>query len=398
MKRVRHVLFITKEFQSEFQKKSGGTGVFYKNMSEELIKQNIQVSVFGSSKIPFSIEKDLFSLVFVKDYFQKYKIMEFVRSISGKFTFLERWHYKIYDLEIKYLEKELTKFIFEKKIDIVETHDWEGLAQITQNLKIPYVIRCHGSWSVLKKFFGYGAAKGKIHNEIKAFKNASNIITVSNENTKMVQETFEIKKFHLIYNGIDTNFYKPQHKIAVQKKAIFYVGNISAEKGAETALDTFIRIYSKEKEATLHFVGKETPLADTLKKKVNINQLEQSVFFHGKKKPHELVQLVSKAEVMIFPSKGETFGLALIEAMAMEKPIVCSNLPVFNEIIVDGKNGFIAKSVEEFSDRILELFDNNQLATELGIKARERVLERFSLTQTVYKSLDFYNEIINNNS
>lgn len=390
---IRHVLFITKEFQSDFQQNTGGTGIFYKNLTDKLIEKNIQVSVFGSSKKPFSIDNNNLSVYFVKDYFKKYKFMEFIRSLSGKISFLEKTHFKIYDYEKKYLKKGLAKFIKNKKLDIIETHDWEGMSLVAENAEIPYVIRCHGSWSILQNFFGYGAAKGKIHNEKKAFKNADYIITISQNNEEMVRQIFGEKNYHLIYNGIDTNFFKPQKDISILEKSIFYLGNVSSEKGAETALNAFIKVNKTEKNSTLHFIGKETNLTNQLKERITLEKLNQKVYFHGHKNRDEVVKLISEAEVIIFPSKGETFGLALAEAMALEKPIVCSNLEAFKEIVLDQKNGLIAESEDEFAYKISQLFSDKILAACLAENARKTIVEKFSSHTMVEKTLEYYTEI-----
>lgn len=395
MKTVSHVLFITKEFQSEFQENTGGTGVFYKNLTESLVGKNIRVSVFGSSKKPFIIENKKLSVLFVKDYFKKYKVMEFLRSITGKISFLENLHFKIYECEIKYLEKELLKFIDNKKIDIIETHDWEGISLITDKLEIPCVIRCHGSWSVLRDFFGYGASKGKIHSEKRAFKKIDNIITISQNNEKMVEQIFGKKDYHLIYNGIDTDFFKPQKNALILEKSIFYLGNVSSEKGAETALNAFIKVNKSEKNSTFHFIGKKTNLVNQLKERITLEKLDEKVYFHGKKNRNEVVQLISQAEVVVFPSKGETFGLALAEAMALEKPVVCSNLEAFREIVSDKENGLIAKSEDEFANNITQIFYDKLFAADLAKNARKTIIEKFSSQIMVQKTLEYYTEIIN---
>ncbi|KQS94326.1 glycosyltransferase family 4 protein [Chryseobacterium sp. Leaf394] len=392
MKQIKNILLITKEFQSEFQGNVGGTGVFYKNISEGLIDRGINVFVFGSAKKPFDIQKEKLSVHFVKDYFKKYFLMELLRSVTGKISFLEKLHYKIYDSEAKYLEKELSKFIADKNIDIIETHDWEGISRIAKGLKIPYVIRCHGSWSVLNRFFGYGAAKGKIYSEKKAFENAENIITVSQSSQKMVREIFGNKDYHLIYNGIDTDFYQPQNSEKISK-SIFFIGNISTEKGADTALNVFIKVHEREPATTLHFIGKDTELTEQLKRKIAENQIESKVIFYGKKNRNDVKDLLSKADVIIFPSRGETFGLALIEAMALEKPVVCSNLEVFSEIITEGMNGLIAQNEIEFSEKISELFSDKNSALNLSQNARKTVVEKFSLDQMIGKTLHYYQKI-----
>lgn len=395
MNLIKNILLITKEFQSEFQENAGGTGVFYKNLEESLVHKRINVFIFGSSKKPFSIQKKHLSVYFVKDYFKKYFIMEFLRSVTGKIPFFENFHFKIYDLEIKYLEQELSKFISNKNIDIIETHDWEGISRIAESFKIPYIIRCHGSWSVLNRFFGYGAAKGKIYSEKKAFSNAKNIITVSQSNEKMVREVFGEKDYHLIYNGIDTDFYKPRESIKVKNKSIYYIGNISEEKGAVTAFNAFIKLCKQHPETTLHFVGKETELTIQLKKEISMHHLEKRIFFYGKQNSDEVVKMLSEAEIVLFPSKGETFGLALIEVMSLQKPVICSNLEVFKEIITDGIDGLIANDENDFAQKIQELLLNSKFALELSQNARKTVVEKFSLNQMVDNTLKYYSKIVN---
>lgn len=395
MKSVNHVLFITKEFQSDCQQNTGGTGIFYKNLTDALVNKNIHVSVFGSSKKSFSIENDNLSLLFVKDYFKKNNFMELLRSITGKISFLEKLHFKIYESEFKYLKKELAKFIENKRIDIIETHDWEGISRIAENSEIPYIIRCHGSWSILRNFFGYGAAKGKIHNEKKAFKNSNHIITISQNNEEMVRQIFGEKNYQLIYNGIDTDIFKPQKDTPVLEKSIFYLGNVSSEKGAETALNAFIKVNKIEQNSTLHFIGKETNLVDQLKQKISKEKLEQKVYFHGKKNRNEVIKLISQAEVVIFPSKGETFGLALAEAMALEKTVICSNLEAFKEVVSNKENGLIAKSEDEFVYNISQIFSDKSFAADLAKNARKTIVEKFSSTKMVEKTLEYYTEIIN---
>jgi len=395
MKQIKNVLLITKEFQCDFQQKVGGTGVFYKNLAEALAQKNINVFVFGSAKKSFEFQQENLTVHFVKNYFNKYKLIEFLRSITGKISFLENVHFKLYDWETKYLENELKKFIQNKEIDIAETHDWEGVSIITENLKIPYCVRAHGSWSLLSKFFSYGAAKGKIYREKQALQKAKNIIVVSKNNEEMMREIFGNKNYHLIYNGIDTDFYRPVSEIKMIPKSIFFLGNVSKEKGAKIALDSFIKINKQEPNATLHFVGKETELTDELKKKVSSNNLEGKVIFYGKKTPEEVKKLISQAEVVIFPSKGETFGLALAEVMAMQKPVVCSNLEAFKEIVENGRNCYIAESEDDFVEKIMVLFSDNNFTSNLSTNARKTIIDKFSLEKMVENTLNYYSDIIN---
>ncbi|QQV02036.1 MULTISPECIES: glycosyltransferase family 4 protein [Chryseobacterium] len=395
MKKVNHVLIVTKEFQSEFQLNSGGTGIFYQNLAEGLVRNGIRVSVFGSSKKPFKQKAENLSVFFVKDYFKKNKLAELLRSVTGKISFLQNLHFKIYNWEINYLQKELKNFIRNKKIDIIETHDWEGMSRVTEDLNIPYIIRCHGSWSVLHNFFGYGAAKGKIDNEKKAFEKANYVITISKSNEKIVKQVFGAKNYHLIYNGIDTDFFRPQQNITIKPKSIFYIGNVSVEKGAQTALNAFIKVNQSESAASLNFIGRETEIIEQLEEKIQQNNLHNKVVFHGRKDKHEVIKLLSEADAVIFPSKGETFGLALTEAMALEKPVVCSDLEVFREIVENGKNGLIAKSEDDFAEKILKIFSDQPFAKHLSQNARKTIIEKFSMEKMLEETVNYYMEVIN---
>ncbi|MBP7173036.1 MAG: glycosyltransferase family 4 protein [Cloacibacterium sp.] len=394
MNKIKHILFVTKEFQCDFQKNSGGTGVFYNNLSQELLRMGYQISVFGSSRNSFKIDDENFSLLFVKDYFKKNKLAELFRSLTGKFSFLEKFHYLIYNWEKNYLKKNLKTFISDKEIDVIETHDWEGLCTIVEDLKIPYAVRFHGSWSVLNKFFGYGASKGKIIEEKRAFANVKNCITISKFNEKTVRETFGDKKFHLIYNGIDTDFYRPLSNVKIQPKSIFYLGSVSVEKGAEIAFEAFLEIVKIEKNATLHFIGKETHLVENLQKKISENCLEDKIIFYGKKNPNEIVELISKAEVVFFPSKGENFSLALLEVLAIGKPVICSDIESFREVIKDGKTGMIAKSKEDFVEKTLFIFNNKNFSDKTSLQGSDLIKEKFSLKNMAEETINYYKTII----
>ena len=89
---------------------------------------------------------------------------------------LEKLHFYIHELEKKDIAKQLQKHIKTNnlKIDIIEAHDFDGISLYINN-KIPYTIRCHGSWSLLEKYFGYKAEKGRVYCEKKALKKGKNI-------------------------------------------------------------------------------------------------------------------------------------------------------------------------------------------------------------------------------
>ena len=120
--------------------------------------------------------------------------------------------------------------------------------------------------------------------------------------------------------------------------------------------------------------------------------------YHGFLHTNEMITALSAAEIVIFPSKGETFGLALCETMSLEKCCVCSNLPSYNEIIIDKSNGFIAKTTSDYIEIITNVFDNPNLNNLVAQNARKTIISNFNIDKMVDESVAYYQEIINNNS
>ena len=81
--------------------------------------------------------------------------------------------------------------------------------------------------------------------------------------------------------------------------------------------------------------------------------------------------------------------------MAMQKPIVASNIGWATEVIDDGINGFLVHPTnhELYADTIVKVLENESLQKELGIKARKKVIEKFSIDMVAQQSLAFYKKV-----
>ena len=96
---------------------------------------------------------------------------------------------------------------------------------------------------------------------------------------------------------------------------------------------------------------------------------------------------------------AEALPVSWLEAMAMQKAIVASDIGWATEVIDDGINGFLAHPTahSKYSVKILELLGNPELRNKLGIEARKKVEEKFSIDVVAQKNLDFYKKIIHEN-
>ncbi|REC73656.1 hypothetical protein DRF60_19180 [Chryseobacterium elymi] len=395
MKEIKNVLIVTREYKSFRTPEVGGTGVFYKNLCTELVKRGISVYVFLISKYVFDIEEDGVNIHSIKDVFKANPLLELLRSFTGKVKALEQFHFKTYLSEKKNISNQINSWIRKNSLhfDIAETHDFDGLALAIPK-EIPYVIRCHGSWSVLEKYFGYKKVhKGRVFCEKEAFKSSENIITISQYNETINKALFGIKDPKLIYNGIDEKFYKPVKNAEIIPQSVFFLGNISFEKGAETLISSFVKLKKKYPGASLHFIGKPNHYPAYITENIPDTETRNSVHFYGNKPATEIVEMISKAEVVCFPSKGENFSLSLLEVMAIQKPVICSAIDSFKEIIEEPVNGLIAGE-EDFHEKISLIFEDDDLRNRVSVNARKLIESKFGIDKMVDETISYYKEII----
>ena len=122
------------------------------------------------------------------------------------------------------------------------------------------------------------------------------------------------------------------------------------------------------------------------------------VTFLGSVPYQEIKNHIQEAGLCIFPSFAEALPVSWIEAMAMKKPIVASNIGWASEIIDDGIDGFLEdpKNHDFFAKKIINLLNDNYLKHKIGIVAREKIIYKFSTQVVAKQHIEFYNKIIKN--
>jgi glycosyltransferase involved in cell wall biosynthesis len=109
------------------------------------------------------------------------------------------------------------------------------------------------------------------------------------------------------------------------------------------------------------------------------------------------VQNVLKTiDIFVYPSFLEGLGTALLEAMAMERPVAVSDIPTFRHFIADGENGvfFKARDHEAIAEKIISLINNRDLMFRIGKKARLTILDKFGLNKMIDDTENCYRRIL----
>jgi glycosyltransferase involved in cell wall biosynthesis len=378
------VAFLTPEYPHEHVQHAAGIGTSIKNLVVALVKTGVKVSVFVyGQKEEIILWEEGVKIHLIKA--QKYKAF-------GWF-----WHRK-------YIQNYLNKYIVSDAIDLVEAPDWTGVTAF-MNLKAPVVIRFHGSDTY---FCHLEYRKQKFKNfwfEKLAITNARAFITPTHFAGELSKKLFGIKNktIKTIHHGLELDRFQNANSLVYEKGLILYIGTIIRKKGVLELPAIFNKVRNKCPEARLVLIGSDSYDIQTNSKSTweliqqgCSNEDLSAISYLGKIPYKEVQDYIKKANVCVFPSFAETLGMVTIESMALEKPVVNSNIGWAKELLVNGESGYLVfpKNHDKFADRIVGLLRDDILCSTIGKSARIRVETVFDIEKIVGQNVDFYKSII----
>lgn len=388
-----HISFITSHFPFQDSKSVGGIGTSIKNLSDELVSLGHIVTVF----------------VHEQDTDEK--------TIDNGINVVKIKNVKVKGLSWFFTRKKIQKVILavhkKSKIDIIETPDWEGITSFI-NLPFPVVVRLHGSDTY---FCHLDQRKVKWINkfhEKRAIKKANAYLSVSKYTADVTNELLDLNiDYTIIPNGINTTIFKRNESLNLgdrnifKEKTILYFGGIIRKKGLLEIPHYFNKINQLIPDAQLILIGKD--MKDNLTGNISTFSMIEPIFsnlgrlkvkFLGSVPYQEIKKHIEYSTVCIFPSYAEALPVSWLEAMALEKAIVASNIGWADEIIMNNENGFLVdpQNHDLFADTIISLLENELLCSEIGKEARSRVVDKFDISKVVIENVEFYKDIISQNT
>ena len=376
-----HIAFLLPEYPHEKLPKAAGIGTSTKNLLKALIDKGLKITVFT--------------------YFQdKQEVFQ-----DGKITVhkikLRKYRALTWKLNERIINKYINKIIKKEQIDVLEVVDWTGISA-NMNFSIPQVMRLHGSDTFFCNLEGRDIKQANFNREQKAFQKADKIIAVSQFVAEKTNALFkENKEIKVIPNGIYVDDFLPD--TSKQKNGhILYFGTLIRKKGILELANIFNELMMKNKHCQLILVGNDAKDATTqrstweLFQEILSSEAKEKVTYLGVVDYNRMRELINEANVCVFPSLAESFGMVTIEAMAMQKPIVNTNYPWATEIVEDGETGFLVnpKSHVEFAEKINVLLTDVELAAEMAKKAKEVALERFDIAKIAHQNIQVYQSLI----
>ena len=196
------------------------------------------------------------------------------------------------------------------------------------------------------------------------------------------------EKISKIYSGIQLDLFHPVKrdvKMEIRKKwklnqkeaVVGMVSKIWEGKGHVTLIEAFKLLRRQIKDAKLVIVG-EGYLYNELLGLVNMNGLRDSVLFTGFQM--DVSEIIATFDVAVLPSFFEGMGRVLLEAMAMQKPVVASRVGGIPDLVEHGINGLLVRpgNVKELADALERILSDKRLANRMGREGRKTIKEQFS--------------------
>ncbi len=206
-----------------------------------------------------------------------------------------------------------------------------------------------------------------------------------------------------IYNGIEIKDFTYNRDAGLRIRTglglkeddilIGAIGRLVWEKGFEYFIQSIPDILKDYPNVKYLIVGEGT-LKERLKTQGAGLKVNDHVIFTGFR--NDIKEILSAIDVLVIPSLLEGFPMITLEAMAMAKPIVASRIDGITEQITDGETGLLVSSrdANALAKTIIRLINDRDLALRLGVNARQKVEEDFSVEKMVYETEKIYQDLI----
>ena len=293
------------------------------------------------------------------------------------------------------------QFIRKEKFDIVHVHTPIAcvLGRIAAKIAgVPLII-----YTVHGFYFHDGMARWKKEILISFEKIMSNfftdlIFTQSKEDEKTAVNVGIIAKnkiFH-IGNGVDINKFKlnnvsidwlakrKEFNIDLKAKIVCFIGRIIREKGVIDLVYAFKNVLNELPETILLIIGDNKANERDLETKnetvflINKFNIEENIIITGYR--NDIGDLLAMVDVFVLPSYREGMPRSIIEAMAIGKPVIATNIRGCREEVINDKTGYLVpiKNPRKLASAILKILKNEKLASKMGQYGRARVEAEFN--------------------
>ena len=378
------IAFLTPEYPHSKIKHAAGIGTSIKNLAVALAAKGVAITVFVYGQNTAEVFEDEGVTIHL---------------IANKHYRFGKWFFYR-----KYIENYVNKAIKETGIQLLEAPDWTGITAF-MNFCVPLIIRFHGSDTY---FCHLEQRKQKRKNywfEKLAVMKAKAFIAPTVFAGNLTAQLFNVlpNKVTTIHNGLQLNKFINNQPEVYEEGVLLYIGTLIRKKGVLELPEIFHRVREACPNAKLILIGSDSGDVQTgnsstwkLLQSELSEEDKEAVTYLGKIPYEQVQEFIKRAHVCIFPTFAETLGMVTIESMALQKPVVNSNIGWSQELMEDGKSGFLVhpNAHEAYAATIVRVLQDRHLSKNMGQEARKYVEKYFDIATIAEQNIEFYKKMI----
>lgn len=227
---------------------------------------------------------------------------------------------------------------------------------------------------------------------------AERIHSVSNATYNDLRRFGYRGKIDVIRNGVQLEKFDEASRSIKYQPYILFVGRLVDYKNLDVVIEGFAATAKVLPNARLVIAG-DGPMCEIWQKKARDLGVSEKVEFKGYVSEAEKIELLRKCAALVFPSLVEGFGMVVLEAFAMKKPVLVSNIESLTELVEDGSTGFVISpsSAADWAMRMTTMLADPALCRTMGNRGRERVENHYNIDRVAGMLESLYQDINHKN-
>jgi len=377
----------------------GGTPRVVFELCRELVKKGHNVTVYTTDVFDkdkrveqSDVEIDGLALSEVEGIKIKY-----FKNISNSLAFNQVF---ISPAISKALKKNLKQF------DMVHLHEFRTLQNAAAykyltKYKIPYVLSAHGS---VLRLMGKEFLKMLFDKSIgfKILKSAKRVIAVSNiEVEQYIKMGVERDRISLIPNGINISEFENADKVKgnfrrayklSDKKILLFIGRLNAIKGIDFLLNTFAILTKDIKDTILVIAGPDDGYKNEIERRINLLNINDKVLLIDGLYGEDKIAAMTDADIFIYPSRHEIFGIAPLEALMCGTPVIVTDNCGCADFLREANGGIVVKyqDISGLLDSIQNILDKKEEVKKMASDGMELVQRQFNWDEITKDMIKLY--------
>jgi len=324
-----------------------------------------------------------------------------VESILGSEVSI-KWYVPWLQIRKFFFSPGLISIINEEKFDLIHAHGYRQfgtfLGSLVPQVKAAYVVSPYGSLgSDLPNRLDPLYILHDFITKKNPIKRADHIFSETiYEKNQIIAFGGNPNKISIIHRDVDTRLFQKNTESILPENAVLFIGRITEIKGLSLLIEALRYI----DDVTLHVVGstEDNEYLERLMEKARRHDLSYRIKLYGSVSYSDIPKFCSSALCLVLPSIYENLGGVLLEAQACECPVIASNVGGINEVLQDGKTGFLLKerSPLELANKIRLFRDDSKLHRKMGKAGCEYIIKNFSIEEYMKKVRSGYDAALRN--